>query len=177
MSRMSGKQLLLFMSLFSALAKSISGNVRCSRPSVTVCLFPGVLGARVYPQWALEWLGWHAVGLPNRLPPTELRFPCSYFKSLIPLRHAGTSAFSAPAAQVRLTQPYRVTITTACCPTSPRCRAYNDHDITRNLTNVMMHIKPAENTKLTDCYYEKKDWRLCKAEASCPVPALTTLKR
>ncbi|KAK4452680.1 hypothetical protein QBC34DRAFT_377174 [Podospora aff. communis PSN243] len=21
-----------------------------------------------------------------------------------------------------------------------------------------------ENTKLTDCYYEKKDWRLCKAE-------------
>ncbi|KAM7203653.1 hypothetical protein V8F20_003948 [Naviculisporaceae sp. PSN 640] len=23
---------------------------------------------------------------------------------------------------------------------------------------------PVENTKLTDCYYEKKDWRLCKAE-------------
>ncbi|KAK3945735.1 hypothetical protein QBC46DRAFT_371523 [Diplogelasinospora grovesii] len=21
-----------------------------------------------------------------------------------------------------------------------------------------------ENAKLTDCYYEKKDWRLCKAE-------------
>ncbi|KAB5582929.1 hypothetical protein GE09DRAFT_1211546 [Coniochaeta sp. 2T2.1] len=22
----------------------------------------------------------------------------------------------------------------------------------------------AENTKLTDCYFEKKDWRLCKTE-------------
>ncbi|EGZ68226.1 hypothetical protein NEUTE2DRAFT_117902 [Neurospora tetrasperma FGSC 2509] len=23
-----------------------------------------------------------------------------------------------------------------------------------------------ENARLTDCYYEKKDWRLCKSEAS-----------
>lgn len=23
-----------------------------------------------------------------------------------------------------------------------------------------------ENTKLTDCYYEKKDWRACKQEVS-----------
>ncbi|KAF2444824.1 hypothetical protein P171DRAFT_520925 [Karstenula rhodostoma CBS 690.94] len=25
-----------------------------------------------------------------------------------------------------------------------------------------------ENMKLTDCYYEKKDWRLCKKETSDP---------
>jgi hypothetical protein len=25
---------------------------------------------------------------------------------------------------------------------------------------------PDENAKLTDCYYEKKDWRACKAEVS-----------
>ena len=25
---------------------------------------------------------------------------------------------------------------------------------------------PDENAKLTDCYYEKKDWRLCKEEVS-----------
>jgi hypothetical protein len=24
----------------------------------------------------------------------------------------------------------------------------------------------AENTKMNDCYYEKKDWRLCKNEVS-----------
>lgn len=24
-----------------------------------------------------------------------------------------------------------------------------------------------ENTKMTDCYFEKKDWRKCKDEASC----------
>lgn len=24
-----------------------------------------------------------------------------------------------------------------------------------------------ENMKMTDCYYEKKDWRQCKDEASC----------
>ncbi|KAF3050204.1 hypothetical protein E8E11_008296 [Didymella keratinophila] len=28
-------------------------------------------------------------------------------------------------------------------------------------------LTPAdENAKLTDCYYEKKDWRACKAEVS-----------
>lgn len=27
-----------------------------------------------------------------------------------------------------------------------------------------------ENAKLTDCYYEKKDWRLCKAEVSVAAP-------
>jgi hypothetical protein len=26
-----------------------------------------------------------------------------------------------------------------------------------------------ENTKLTDCYYEKKDWRACKQEVSIRV--------
>lgn len=26
-----------------------------------------------------------------------------------------------------------------------------------------------ENTKLTDCYYEKKDWRACKQEVSSRV--------
>jgi hypothetical protein len=25
-----------------------------------------------------------------------------------------------------------------------------------------------ENTKMNDCYYEKKDWRLCKNEVSFP---------
>lgn len=29
-----------------------------------------------------------------------------------------------------------------------------------------------ENTKLTDCYYEKKDWRLCKDEVSLVVVVL-----
>lgn len=24
-----------------------------------------------------------------------------------------------------------------------------------------------ENMKMTDCYFEKKDWRQCKDEASC----------
>lgn len=24
-----------------------------------------------------------------------------------------------------------------------------------------------ENMKMTDCYYEKKDWRQCRDEASC----------
>jgi cytochrome c oxidase assembly factor 4 len=27
-------------------------------------------------------------------------------------------------------------------------------------------ILPDENAKLTDCYYEKKDWRACKVEVS-----------
>lgn len=31
-------------------------------------------------------------------------------------------------------------------------------------------LGPVENTKLTDCYYEKKDWRLCKAEVGVFVP-------
>jgi cytochrome c oxidase assembly factor 4 len=26
----------------------------------------------------------------------------------------------------------------------------------------------AENTMMNDCYYEKKDWRLCKNEVSFP---------
>lgn len=30
-----------------------------------------------------------------------------------------------------------------------------------------------ENMKLTDCYYEKKDWRLCKKEVSSESNMLT----
>lgn len=29
-----------------------------------------------------------------------------------------------------------------------------------------------ENSKMTDCYFEKKDWRLCKAEV-CINPCLS----
>ena len=38
-----------------------------------------------------------------------------------------------------------------------RCRDF----ATTQLTSIL-----DENTKLTDCYYEKKDWRACKQEVS-----------
>ncbi|KAG9230556.1 hypothetical protein BJ875DRAFT_151553 [Amylocarpus encephaloides] len=31
----------------------------------------------------------------------------------------------------------------------------------------------AENTKMNDCFYEKKDWRLCKNEVSLPRRAVS----
>ncbi|TVY87316.1 Cytochrome oxidase assembly factor [Lachnellula willkommii] len=31
-------------------------------------------------------------------------------------------------------------------------------------THLLMIMFTAENTKMNDCYYEKKDWRLCKNE-------------
>lgn len=36
----------------------------------------------------------------------------------------------------------------------------------------LMYEDADENTKLTDCYYEKKDWRLCKDEVSVEVVVL-----
>jgi len=53
---------------------------------------------------------------------------------------AGTSGSSAPAAQVR-----------------------NDRRVSENGS---IDAKIDENAKLTDCYYEKKDWRACKQEVS-----------
>lgn len=29
-----------------------------------------------------------------------------------------------------------------------------------------------ENMKMTDCYFEKKDWRQCKDEASCQLSTI-----
>jgi cytochrome c oxidase assembly factor 4 len=51
----------------------------------------------------------------------------------------GTRGFSARAAQVRI----------------------NHH-----LVVAMLKKGTDENMKLTDCYYEKKDWRACKKEVS-----------
>jgi hypothetical protein len=31
-------------------------------------------------------------------------------------------------------------------------------------TRILMSILLDENAKMTDCYYEKKDWRVCKKE-------------
>jgi hypothetical protein len=38
---------------------------------------------------------------------------------------------------------------------SPRASVFGNHFLT---------IWIAENTKMNDCYFEKKDWRLCKNE-------------
>ncbi|KAK0117631.1 hypothetical protein ONS95_011963 [Cadophora gregata] len=34
----------------------------------------------------------------------------------------------------------------------------------RTYISTASHADTAENTKMTDCYWEKKDWRLCKDE-------------
>lgn len=40
------------------------------------------------------------------------------------------------------------------------------------MNTELMYEDADENTKLTDCYYEKKDWRLCKDEVSVEVVVL-----
>jgi len=43
-------------------------------------------------------------------------------------------------------------------------------------TGISLTEDAAENGKLTDCFYEKKDWRFCKAEASSPASPITNIK-
>lgn len=33
----------------------------------------------------------------------------------------------------------------------------------------------AENTKMNDCFFDKKDWRQCRAEVRFSTPVLTTM--
>ena len=72
---------------------------------------------------------------------------------------AGTSASSALAVQVCFS-PINLQRKISKCPTIAEIAGSN--------SGVQAELIDAaeENTKLTDCYYEKKDWRLCKDEVS-----------
>lgn len=83
--------------------------------------------------------------------------------------YAGTSGSTAPVAQVR----------TALRFSGDRwlkVDGWTDGEVqweTAIWGNAgLIYEDSDENTKLTDCYYEKKDWRLCKDEVSVEVVVL-----
>jgi hypothetical protein len=82
---------------------------------------------------------YRALRLPRKAPT---RLP-NGFKNLLTLeKMAGTSGFSARAVQVQ----------------GHRSQPGQDY--------IQLTALPDENAKLTDCYYEKKDWRACTDEVS-----------
>lgn len=76
--------------------------------------------------------------------PTAARMPLTFSLA------TGTSAYSAPAVQVIMIHVVRT-----------QCRRIS---FVQRLTDTGSLAE--ENMKMTDCYYEKKDWRQCKDEAS-----------
>lgn len=83
--------------------------------------------------------------------------------------YAGTSGSTAPVAQVRTALRFsgvagrRGQLDRRGGPSGRQVFGGNGE---------LIYEDSDENTKLTDCYYEKKDWRLCKDEVSLVVVVL-----
>ena len=108
----------------------------------------------------------------EQLDVTASRFPATKLMFTTP-NYAGISAFLAPAAQVCRKKPPRKSAPdpdglpiVEIRRSGPEIAA----DAALNTLNTPNTAPPLtddmadENAKMTDCYYEKKDWRACKDE-------------
>lgn len=83
--------------------------------------------------------------------PTAVKMPLTFSLA------AGTSEYSVPAVQVIIV--------------NSKAMSKSIYRVPGRLTQ--MNHSTEENMKMTDCYFEKKDWRQCKDEASCH-PSINT---